>query len=476
MHDLLPKICPVDSPSTAPNIKSLVFSLVGRTNTGKSRLYNALCGRPEALVSAIEHLTRDWRENVLQIDDWQVKLRDTAGMEAGEDALSKKVEALTQQQIMAADVILFVVDARAGLTEVDAEIARRLRSCGKPVVLVINKMDTTLGQKNWTEFSQLGFQHSALISAERLEGFSELYQAMQTCCQQNLPDQMAVETNESADAAEPKLSQQIVVCGLSNSGKSTLINRLLDNERLLVHDQKGTTREAIGQSFQVAGYNYHIFDTCGFVRRGEILQYLADIKTTRLMNDSDLLVYMFDARAGIVREDLRKIEQALELGQNPILVANKSDLISLDERKSVLMEIRYALRANPLAVDPLWLSAKTGKGTQSLLQRLQQVLAEASMDLSTNRLTRLLYRATEQNKPPSYDNRVIRLRYAHQGGRRPLKIVIHGKQTERLGATYQRYLTHFFVKHLHLKYTLPRLSFQTGENPYHKPKRTSPRG
>ena len=455
----------------APRTPLAIATLIGRTNCGKSRLFNALCNRPEALVSNQENLTRDWRETPVQLGGHRLLLRDTAGLAEGKDELSQLVRRRTLEQIDSADVLLFVVDARAGLLPADLEYATLLRRSGKPVALVINKIDTVAGRRGWGEFTELGFEHSACISAERHEGLAELGDAVAAALAQAPDDPSASAAKLSWDHAGE--APGLVVCGMANSGKSTLINRLKKSERLLVHSMAGTTREPIGQHLRLGSRDYTIYDTCGFVRQGDVLQYLADSKTKRLVANADLVIYLIDGTRGLVRGDLRKLSELLEAGQNPLVACNKADLLD-DERSAMLGEeaIRQLAKLG-LESPPLLISAQQSTGLRSLRRALEGLHRELNASFATNRLTRILNQATRRRPPPTIDSRRIRLRYAHQGGSKPLTIVIHGKQTRQLSRSYQRYLAKVFRDELNLRRSIPRIVLSTDDNPYARPLRAS---
>ncbi|MCA8836842.1 MAG: GTP-binding protein [Proteobacteria bacterium] len=263
----------------------------------------------------------------------------------------------------------------------------------------------------------------------------------------------------------------LVVCGVSNSGKSTLINRLTRTERLLVHEEQGTTREAVGQQLHMGGREFEIFDTCGFVRRGDILQYLADTKTERLIKRADLALYLIDSTRGATRSDLRKLADLFEAGQNPLVVCSKSDLIDSDARSGLEMALYRQLFKLGFETSPLWLSSLTGAGVRSLPRKLIAVHQELDQHFATNRLTKILLQALRNRPPPTVDSRRIRLRMAHQGGSRPLLIVIHGKQTGQLDQSYRRFLSKTFRNELGLRWSFPRIVLSTDKNPYATPLR-----
>ncbi|MBV1905743.1 MAG: ribosome biogenesis GTPase Der [Pseudomonadales bacterium] len=437
-----------------------VVALVGRPNVGKSTLFNRLTSTRDALVADIPGLTRDRQYGSAQIDGMPIVLIDTGGLYGEDGKLSRRMESQVQLAIEEADLALFLVDARQGMSTYDEEIVRMLRKKSAQVVLVINKIDGVNNEALYSEFSRLGFGEHAQISATHgmgMQGLRELLSA-------KLPD--PVESAEEIPVASGTI--RIAVLGRPNVGKSTLVNRLIKEERQVVFDEPGTTRDSISIPFEQDGQPYILVDTAGVRRKGkvsEIIEKFSVVKTLQALDRSDVAVLVIDASEGLVDQDLHLFRYAVEAGTGIVLAINKWDGLNREHRDQVLSEIERKLVFAPW-MPRRRISALHGTGVGELLVEIQKVYKAGMLDSSTSALTRLLNQAVAEHPPPSIRGRRIKLRFAHKVGQHPPQIVIHGNQTEDVPVSYTRYLENYFRKALRLSGTPIQIFFKTAENPY----------
>ncbi|MCG6863648.1 MAG: ribosome biogenesis GTPase Der [Chromatiaceae bacterium] len=437
-----------------------VLTLVGRPNVGKSTLFNRLTGTRDALVANFPGLTRDRQYGVGRIGPTGYILVDTGGLRgelAGLDGLTEQQVGRALEQ---ADHLLFVVDARDGCTSADLDIADRLRRTGKPISLVLNKVDHLDPAVAAAEFHALGLGEPFAISATQGRGVKTLID--QVC--QDLP-----ETGSETITEDPERSgTRIAVVGRPNAGKSTLINRLLGEDRLVTFDAPGTTRDSIEVPFEHNGKHYTLIDTAGVRRRARVhdaVEKFSVIKTLQAIEQCNLVVLVLDARLGIGEQDATLAAHILESGRALVIAVNKWDGLENDERARVRDAFDRKLGFLDFAVVH-YISALHGSGVGSLLDEADLAVGNATRDLSTPELTRILENAVQEHQPPLVRGRRIKLRYAHQGGRNPPVIVIHGNQTAAVPDSYRRYLVNRFRRALDLIGTPLRLELRTGVNPY----------
>lgn len=442
-----------------------VLTLVGRPNVGKSTLFNRLTASRNALVADVPGLTRDRHYGYAAFGDRQVLVVDTGGL-AGESALAAAAEAQTSQAIGEADRVLFLVDARSGLVPADAELAERLRALGKPVFLIANKAEG-LPPGELAEFYALGFPAVYPVSAKRGSGMTALI----TDLAEGLPAGVP-----AAEEVERGLAVGII--GRPNVGKSTLVNWLLGENRLLATDIPGTTRDAIRVPLERNGRRYLLIDTAGFRRRarveagGERLGVLAGI---RALEEASVAVVMTDAREGITGQDQRLVRLALERGRAVVIALNKWDGIEAEARHHALASSERRFTFAPFA-RRIQLSALQGTGIGRLLEAVDEAGRAAVAEFATPDLNRVLQRLVAETPPPLVRGRRIKLRYAHQSGKRPPRIRIHGTQAERLPAGYRRYLAAGFREAFALAGVPLALEFKSPPNPYaDRPRSPRPR-
>lgn len=450
-----PTITQTDSAARAP-----VIALVGRPNVGKSTLFNRLTQSRDALVADQPGLTRDRQYGVCRLGERPWLVVDTGGM-GGQDA---GVEALMEQQariaVEEADHILLIVDARDGCTPLDESLTSFLRRLHKPLTLVVNKVDGLHEHLVLAEFHRLGLGEPLGIAASQGRGIRTLVEWLED----SLP-KAAAEAEEELDAPQ---DIRIAVLGRPNVGKSTLVNRLLGEERVVAYDQPGTTRDSIFIPFEKHGRHYTLIDTAGVRRRArvsEAIEKFSVIKALDAMERANVVILVLDAKEGVAEQDATLAGLILDSGRALLVVVNKWDGLSGDERNRVKADLQRKL---PFLDFAAWrfISALHGSGVGHLLELAEEAYASATRDIATPELTRLLELAVSEHQPPLVQGRRIKLRYAHQGGRNPPVIVIHGNQTQSLPGTYKRYLINFFRQTLKLWGTPIRLELKSGENPF----------
>lgn len=438
-----------------------VIALVGRPNVGKSTLFNRLTKSQDALVADFPGLTRDRQYGQAVYQDKSFIVVDTGGV--GVDDLS--VDALMSKQsakaLEEADAVLFMVDARSGCTGIDQNIADMLRKSSKKIYLVVNKADGIESEMACADFQSLGFKNTHAISAAHGRGIRDLLEAILD----EFPEQE--EQTESED------SIKIAFAGRPNVGKSTLINRILGEERVVVYDMPGTTRDSIEIPFERDDKHYTLIDTAGMRRRSRIdekIEKFSVIKTLQAIKESNVCLLLIDAKEGLTDQDMQLLSIIIESGKGLVILVNKWDGLEEDHKNRIKDELSRRLHFAKFA-KIRYISALHGSGVGLLFKDIEQAYASATQSFSTPALTRLLQDLVTQHAPPMVKGRRIKLRYAHIGGHNPPIIVIHGNQLEQLPDSYVRFLTNAFLQHLGLVGTPLRLEFKGGVNPY-KDKKT----
>jgi GTPase len=433
-----------------------VIALVGRPNVGKSTLFNRLTRSRDALVADQPGLTRDRKYGTGKLGSQPYVVVDTGGISGDQVGIDVLMEQQVRQAIGEADHILFLLDAREGCTGGDEMIAQELRRTGKPVTLAVNKSEGLDEDLAGSDFYRLGFGEPELIAAAHGRGVKTMIESVL----QQLPP------IEEGVPDDPGI--QIAVVGRPNVGKSTLVNRLLGEERVVAFDQPGTTRDSIFIPFERNERRYTLIDTAGVRRRARIkeaIEKFSIIKTLQAIEQANVVLMVLDAQQGVGEQDATLAGHVLESGRALILVVNKWDGLSQDQREWIKTEIERKLPFLGFARHH-FISALHGSGVGDLFGMVERVYASAMSDLSTPDLTRLLEAITQEHQPPLVHGRRIKLRYAHQGGRNPPIIVIHGNQTSEVPDSYKRFLISRFRKALNLKGTPIRIEFRSGENPY----------
>jgi GTP-binding protein len=440
-----------------------VITLVGRPNVGKSTLFNRLTQSRDALVSDFPGLTRDRQYGIGRIGPRRYLVVDTGGISGDAQGVEALMQRQVQLAITEADQVLFLVDAQDGCTPGDFAIAEGLRRLGKPLTLVVNKSDVGDPELLAAEFHALGIGDPIPIAAAQGRGVRGLMDvALGHLAEPEAP-------TEGEQPGEDEGGIRVAVVGRPNAGKSTLINRLLGEERVVTFDEPGTTRDSIFIPFALHGRHYTLIDTAGVRRRARVtdpIEKFSVIKTLQAIEACNVVILVLDAQAGIGEQDATIAGHVLESGRALVVALNKWDGLDPDTRDRV--KTQFARRLGFLDFAVLHrISALHGTGVGLLLDDVDRAYANATRDLPTQLLTRLLESAVTEHQPPLIQGRRIKLRYAHQGGRNPPIIVIHGNQTERLPETYRRYLINRFRTELKLAGTPLRIELKSGTNPFH---------
>jgi GTPase len=438
------------------------LALVGRPNVGKSTLFNRLTRRRDALVADLPGLTRDRRYGRARLDDHDCTLIDTGGLLGEDGALTDAMERQAELAMNEADLVLLLVDARAGLTPADEEIAARLRRARRRVVLVVNKMDGIDADVALAEFSRLGYTDPVFVAAAHGRGMAALIERVLL----ELPQTSGEEPADACDALDGAV--RVAIIGRPNVGKSTLTNRLLGEDRQVVFDQPGTTRDAIAIPFQRDGRDYVLVDTAGVRRKGrvdETVEKFSVVKTLDAIEHAHVVILVLDAQEGLVDQDLHLLSYAAEAGAGIIIALNKWDGLSADERERNRRLLDRRLRFAPW-IPVRQISALHGTGVGHLLDEVNRVHRAGEFEVGTSHLTRLLEGLVRAHPPPAVRGRLIKLRFAHKSGAHPPKIVIHGNQTDAVPASYVRYLENGFREALDLVGSPVHIELKTGDNPY----------
>ena len=444
-----------------------VIALVGRPNVGKSNLFNRLTRSRDALVANYAGLTRDRKYGEGELNGRRFMVVDTGGITGEEAGIDSAMAAQSMQAMEEADVVLFIVDCRDGLTATDESLARYLRESGKRFYLVANKIDGLNPDVALADFYSLGFDKVFPTTATHGRGVSALMQEVL----EQFPENVLPEPGEGDEGGEAGHADQgirIAIVGRPNVGKSTLVNRMLGEERVVVYDQPGTTRDSIYIDFERDGKPYTLIDTAGIRRRKNIsltVEKFSIVKTLQAVADAHVVILLIDAREGLVDQDLHLMGYVLDAGRALVVAVNKWDGLEQQQKDWVKVELERRLRFVDFA-DTHFISALHGTGVGNLYKSVHKAYAAATNKLSTNHLTRILEDAVADHPPPLVNGRRIKLRYAHAGGRNPPLIIIHGNQTEDVPNHYVRYLEKTYRRALDLHGTPVKIEFRGGENPY----------
>lgn len=449
-----------------------VVVLVGRPNVGKSTLFNRLTRRAAALVADLPGLTRDRQYGDGQVGDRPYLVVDTGGVvdslhaeRAAErrQALADFIQGQTRQALAEADAVILLTDARAGVHPLDRQIASDLRRLGKPVFVAVNKAEGMPPETAVAEFYALGLGEPHAISAAHGDGVAALMKKV-------LADLPVVKAEAPADVP------RIAVVGRPNAGKSTLVNALLGEERVLVSPEPGTTRDSVHVPLERAGKRYLLIDTAGVRRRARIedpIEKYSVARSLQAVAEANVVILVIDAHAGITEQDAALAGYVLEQGKALVVAVNKWDKLDSAARAWARRELERKLpflefvRFHPI-------SALHGTGLAELFRSVDRAFASAHCTLSTPRLNRVLHQALQATAPPVEHGRRIRIKYAHQGGKNPPRIVLHGNQVKDLPESYRRYLANFFRRAFKLEGTPVWIECREGKNPFAG--RTQPAG
>lgn len=436
-----------------------VVALVGRPNVGKSTLFNVLTRSRDALVADLPGVTRDRHYGICRLGARQFMVVDTGGLADSDEGLAGLTALQVQAAIDEADVVVFVVDARDGLLPGDPMVLGRLRRASKPLLLVVNKVDGLDEHVALAEFARLGVADPLPLAASHGRGVQPLLDAV-------LP-LLPAEIEEPAEAADEG-GVRVAIVGRPNVGKSTLVNRLLGEDRVIVSDVAGTTRDSIRIALERDGKRYTLIDTAGVRRRARIedaVEKFSVIKTLQSIEAANVVVLLLDAKEGVTDQDAGLIGHVLEAQRALVIAVNKWDGLSAYDREQCRTSLSRKLDFVAWAPQ-VTISALHGSGIGELMKAVNRSHAAASRTFTSSELTRALEAAYEGYQPPLVRGHAPKLKYAHPGGTNPPTIVIHGSRTRHLADAYRRYLENFFRKRYRLVGTPIRIEFRDGENPY----------
>jgi GTP-binding protein len=445
-----------------------VIALIGRPNVGKSTLFNRLTRSRDALVADFPGLTRDRQYGYGKIGPVPYLVIDTGGVAGGETGISELMVDQTVRALEEADVAIIMVDGRSGRTSADEHVAELARKHAKKTWLAVNKSEGLDAAIASGEFHSLGLGDPVAVSAAHGDRISALMDEVLAPWVEDIDAGDEHEEGEPDDDIDEKKPLRIAVIGRPNVGKSTLINRLLGEDRLVVYDQPGTTRDSVAVPFERDGKSYVLIDTAGVRRKSkvhEVVEKFSIIKALQAMERAQVVLAVLDAQEGVTEQDVSLLGLTVERGRALVVVANKWDGLSRDQRRQVKSDLDRRLPFLDFAKQ-ITISALHGTAVGDLLPEAEKAYRAATRDMQTKDLNKVLEEAVIAHAPPLVRGRRIKLRYAHQGGRNPPVIVIHGNQVEKLPEAYRRYLINKFRKVFHLKGTPVRLSFKTSENPF----------
>ena len=432
-----------------------IVAIVGRPNVGKSTIFNILTGSKSAIVADFSGLTRDRQYGNLKNSN--ITLIDTGGLNEASDDMSRAIKKQTDLAIAEADMLLFVVDALDGMLPMDKDLAQNIRKQDKKTILLINKADNSKLEESSSEFNSFGFQEVICLSASHNKGFSELRDYL-----------IDSETFDDYLTEESDPSLKISIIGRPNAGKSTLINALIGEDRLVVSSKSGTTRDSIEVPINMGNKKLTLIDTAGMRRKRsikELTEKFSVSKSVESIKRADVVIILLDASENIVDQDIHLLGLTLAIGKPVVVVANKMDLLKNKDKDELESKINRKLRfANYLSLH--YISAKEGKGLKKLINLAEKIYQSSVKDLDTSILNKLL-KVALSNQQPSMSGRFRpKHRYVHSGGNNPPRIIIHGNNLKDIQASYTRYLENFFRKELKLESTPLEVVYKEQTNPF----------
>ena len=437
-----------------------LVALVGRPNVGKSTLFNALTRSRDALVHDEPGVTRDRNYGVCRLEpDRPFLLVDTGGIAGEEEGLAGATARQARGAAGEADLVLFVVDGREDASALDDEILSWLRKLARPTLLVINKIDGTNEDAVRAEFARYGFADVLAVSAAHRQGLDDLHLEIL----ERIPEEGST---EELDNDPSRL--RVAFVGRPNVGKSTLVNRLLGEERMIASEVPGTTRDSIAADLERDGKLYRLIDTAGIRRKGKVeeaVEKFSVVKTLQAIERCQVAVLMLDATEGVTDQDASVLGAVLDAGRALVIAVNKWDGLTTYQREQAEALLSRKLSFVPWA-EAVRISAKHGSGLRELFRAVHRAHASAIRTFSTSEVNKALEIAYETNPPPSIRGHVSKLRYVHPGGENPPTFVVHGTRLKDLPDSYKRYLENFFRKRFKLVGTPVRMLFREGANPY----------
>ncbi len=436
-----------------------VVALVGRPNVGKSTLFNALTQTRDALVVDLPGTTRDRQYGEGMVGAKKFIVIDTGGVGGTDQIVDDDVTKQSWLAIQEADVILFMVDAQNGVTNQDLLFAKQLRKVSKPIHLVVNKIDGLDVQITLSDFFSLGFDQPLPIAASQKRGVAKLMEYVLA----GFPDN---EQNEEVAQRYPGI--RVAFVGQPNVGKSTLVNRILGEERVIVSELSGTTRDSIFIPFTRDEQQYTLIDTAGVRRKAKVnntVEKFSVVKTLQSIEAANVVVLLIDAHKGVTDQDLSLLDFIVESGRALVIAINKWDGLSQEQKEAIKKPLGYRLQFVEFAIQH-FISALHGTGVGNLFTSIQKAYKSAMKELPTPLLTKLLEEIVTTHQPPLVQGRRIKLRYAHSGGHNPPRIIVHGNLTAHVPDSYKRYMIKAFIDGLKLQGTPVVVQFKTGENPY----------
>ncbi len=452
-----------------------VVALVGRPNVGKSTLFNRLTNTRDALVADFPGLTRDRKYGQATYEQKQFIVVDTGGITGDEEGIDAEMATQSLRAIDEADVVLFLVDARAGLLPADIGIADHLRKVNKKLFLVANKVDGIDGDSESADFYTLGLGNVHQIAAAHGRGVTQLLEDALLPLAEDFPD-MQVQPKaeqEELDAEEQlerlkNLPIKLAIVGKPNVGKSTLTNRILGEERVVVFDMPGTTRDSVFIPLERDGREYILIDTAGVRRRKRVadaVEKFSIVKTLQAIEEANVVLMVIDAREGLADQDLSLLGYVLNSGRSLVVAVNKWDGLSTDVKDEIKRELDRRLGFIDFA-RLHFISALHGSGVGNLFESVIEAYDSATQRVGTAMLTQIMEMAQAEHQPPMVRGRRVKMKYAHAGGYNPPVIVIHGNQVNDLPGSYKRYLMNYYRKSLKVMGTPIKIEFREGANPF----------
>lgn len=459
-----------------------VVALVGRPNVGKSTLFNRLTRTRDALVADFPGLTRDRKYGQAKLGGYEFLLIDTGGIQGDEEGIDALMAEQSLQAIEEADVVLFLVDARDGVMIADEAIANHLRQLDKTVYLVANKTDGVDIDSVTADFYSLSLGDIHPIAAAHGRGVQVLIETSlrpyalemglshedEEIDEWAEPQELTEETAQEQAEALQALPIKLAIIGRPNVGKSTLTNRILGEERVVVYDMPGTTRDSIYIPMERDEREYVLIDTAGIRRRknvNEAVEKFSIIKTLKAIEDANVVLLVIDARDNISDQDLSLLGFSLNAGRSIVIAVNKWDGLDNDTKERIKSELDRRLGFVDFARIH-FISALHGSGVGNLFESVNEAYNSATKRTSTSMLTKIMQMAVDDHNPPMFAGRRVKLRYAHAGGYNPPVIVIHGNQVKKLDASYKRYLMNYFRRTLEIMGTPIKIEFRNSDNPF----------